>query len=108
MDSLPTVGTNEQTEVSPIEEKPKEEKKKPTTRKPRKKKGTVTIEVPLSENATGYATTRIDVQGLSGACARAFKRLTRGLEDSNSKLKDGSPVNNNTKAIKWLLEQLDQ
>ncbi len=105
---LPTVGTEEQTEVSPIVETPKAEKKKPTTRKPRKKKGTVTIEVPLSENATGYATTRIDVQGLSGACARSFKRLCRGLQDSNSKLKDGSVVNNNTKAIKWLLEQLDQ
>ena len=106
--NLPTVGTEEQTEVSPIVETPKAEKKKPTTRKPRKKKGTVTIEVPLSENATGYATTRIDVQGLSGACARSFKRLCRGLQDSNSKLKDGSPVNSNTKAIKWLLEQLDQ
>ncbi len=105
---LPTVGTEEQTEVSPIVETPKAEKKKPTQRKTRKKKGTVTIEVPLSENATGYATTRIDVQGLSGACARSFKRLCRGLQDSNSKLKDGSPVNSNTKAIKWLLEQLDQ
>jgi len=93
--------------VAKPEAEPKKERKPRSRNASASKKTGLTLKVPVADCGDGYASTRIDVQGLNSRQAIGLKKLERGLCDAGEKLADGSVVNNKTKAVKWLLEQLN-
>lgn len=66
----------------------------------------VTLTVPMSHVGDGYIPRDVYARGLTSKQSTNLKRLMRGLEDRGAKLENGAPVNDRTKAVKWLLEQL--
>ncbi len=67
---------------------------------------TKSITVPLADaNLEGYCTRMINVR-LDRHQGMALKRLRLGLENAGEKLANGSEVSDNSKVIRWILEQL--
>jgi len=64
--------------------------------------------VPLGPETVdgGYTAHRVDVNNMSKVQRNNLKRLTRGLEDSGAKLKNGKAVTKSIDAIRWVLEKL--
>jgi hypothetical protein len=67
------------------------------------------IEVPLAPATTTdtlrHSGTSLNVR-INSKQLITLRRLRRGLEDTGAKLIDGSEVNDNSKVIRWLLEQV--
>jgi hypothetical protein len=68
------------------------------------------IEVPLSaateSDSLRRGGTSLNVRIKNSKQLITLRRLRRGLEDTGAKLIDGSEVNDNSKVIRWLLEQV--
>ena len=54
----------------------------------------------------GYAARMVDVR-MTGSQPHKFKQILRHLEDSAERLADGSYVNNNRRAVLWLIENFE-
>lgn len=65
----------------------------------------MTIDAPLAAVVpSGNCTRNLNVR-LERHQAIVLRRLRNGLEDCGARLKNGSEVTDNSKVIRWLLEQ---
>jgi hypothetical protein len=67
---------------------------------------TKVVTLPMSDAELGGHFTRLVQVRLTRAQGIALKRLRLGLENAGAQLEDGSEVADNSKAIRWLLEQV--
>lgn len=66
------------------------------------------IVVPLANGGmTGHVLRTLNVR-LGRDQAMALKRLRLGLENAGETLKDGTEVTDNSKVVRWLLEQVEK
>lgn len=69
---------------------------------------TSVIELPLSSVLTsGYVSKHADVKLTRKQCL-TLRAVLRGLEDRGAVLENGRPVNNVTRAVQYILEQIEQ
>ena len=69
---------------------------------------TSVIELPLSSiSTTGYVSKHVDVKLTREQCW-TLRAVLRGLEDQDATLKNGLPVNNATRTVQYILEQISQ
>lgn len=69
---------------------------------------TSVIELPLSSiSMTGYVSKHVDVKLTREQCW-TLRAVLRGLEDQDATLKNGLPVNNATRTVQYILEQISQ
>lgn len=73
----------------------------------------VIIEAPLGHCETGYATSKVNFEGMTTRQAAAYKRLTVSLDAGNYRIpmrggrfQNGKVCHEGGDAIRWLLEQL--
>lgn len=99
--NLPSVEASEKS--NPQTKQPVTEKQRPVAANQPQE---VLVAVPVLDVGDGYIPRDVYARGLTSKQATNLKRLMRGLEDSGAKLENGSFVNDRTKAVKWLLEQL--
>jgi hypothetical protein len=66
------------------------------------------IALPMADTELGGHFTRVVQVRLTRAQGIALKRLRLGLENAGATLDNGSEVADNSKVIRWLLEQVEK
>ena len=64
------------------------------------------VSIPLYDDLIGTPSRRCDIQNITTEQKSNLRRLRDGLEKNGSKLKDGTVVQRDQSAIKYLLENL--